>query len=64
MILAIILLLFGTKKLKNIGGDLGGAIIGFKKAVSDEDKKTESINHHEKQILTSSDVKTKEKDKA
>lgn len=65
IVLAIIVLLFGTKKLKNIGGDLGGAIKGFKKAVSDEDKnKAESINHQEKQDSTSSDAKTKEKDKA
>ncbi|OUS28309.1 Sec-independent protein translocase TatA [Gammaproteobacteria bacterium 45_16_T64] len=39
IILAIVLLLFGTKRLKNLGGDLGGAIKGFKKAVSDEDAK-------------------------
>ncbi|WP_042151909.1 MULTISPECIES: Sec-independent protein translocase subunit TatA [unclassified Pseudoalteromonas] len=66
IVLAIIVLLFGTKKLKNIGGDLGGAIKGFKKAVSDEDKKAEaeSINHQEKQESTSSDVQAKEKDKA
>ncbi|MGI9311159.1 MAG: twin-arginine translocase TatA/TatE family subunit [bacterium] len=36
IILVIVLLLFGTKKLKNLGGDLGGAIRGFKKAVSDD----------------------------
>ena len=65
IVLAIIVLLFGTKKLKNIGGDLGGAIKGFKKAVSDDDKsKPESINHQEKQDTANSDVKTKEKDKA
>ena len=65
IVLAIIVLLFGTKKLKNIGGDLGGAIKGFKKAVSDEDKnKAESINHQEKQDSTNADVKAKEKDKA
>jgi sec-independent protein translocase protein TatA len=66
LILVIVVLLFGTKKLKNIGGDLGGAIKGFKKAVSDEDKKAgaESINHQEKQESTSSDVQAKEKDKA
>jgi sec-independent protein translocase protein TatA len=29
---------FGTKKLKNMGTDLGSAIKGFKNAVSDEDK--------------------------
>ena len=38
IILAIIVLLFGTKKLRNIGGDLGNAVKGFKKAVSDDDK--------------------------
>ncbi|GEK08106.1 Sec-independent protein translocase subunit TatA [Pseudoalteromonas sp. McH1-7] len=42
IILAIIVLLFGTKKLRGIGSDLGGAIKGFKKAVSDEDSATES----------------------
>ena len=33
----IIVLLFGTKKLRNIGGDLGSAVKGFKKAVSPDD---------------------------
>lgn len=36
IILVIVLLLFGTKKLRNIGGDLGGAIKSFKKSVKDE----------------------------
>lgn len=38
VILAIVLLLFGTKKLKNLGGDLGGAIKGFRKAMNEDDK--------------------------
>ena len=37
IVLVIVVLLFGTKKLKGIGSDLGGAIKGFKKAVSEED---------------------------
>lgn len=37
IILVIIVLLFGTKKLKNIGSDLGSAVKGFKKAVADEE---------------------------
>jgi len=41
IVLAIVLLLFGTKRLKGLGGDLGGAIKGFKKAVKDEDKNNE-----------------------
>lgn len=36
IILLIILLIFGTKKLRNMGGDLGGAIKNFKKSVKDE----------------------------
>ena len=38
IILVIILLVFGTKKLKNIGSDLGGAIKGFKGAMDEGDK--------------------------
>ena len=38
IILVIVLLLFGTKRLKGLGGDLGGAIKGFKKAMTDEEK--------------------------
>jgi len=41
IILAIVLVLFGAKRLKNIGGDLGNAIKGFKKAVKEEDSKKE-----------------------
>ena len=36
LIFAIVLLLFGTKRLKNIGSDLGGAIKNFKKSVNDD----------------------------
>ena len=39
IILVIVLLLFGTKKLRNLGGDLGTAIKSFKKSVSDGEKK-------------------------
>ncbi|MCO6442309.1 MAG: Sec-independent protein translocase subunit TatA [Nitrococcus mobilis] len=35
LILAIVMLLFGTKKLRNIGTDLGGAIRGFKQALDE-----------------------------
>ncbi len=38
IILVIILLVFGTKKLKNLGSDLGGAIKGFKSAMDEGDK--------------------------
>lgn len=39
IILVIVLLLFGGKRLKNLGGDIGSAIKGFKKSMDSESKK-------------------------
>lgn len=39
IILVIVVLVFGTKKLKNIGSDLGGALKGFKNAMNEEGEK-------------------------
>lgn len=41
IILLIVVMLFGTKKLRNIGGDLGGALKGFKTAMKDDDTEKE-----------------------
>lgn len=38
ILLAIVLVLFGTKKLRNLGSDLGGAINGFRKAMKEEEQ--------------------------
>lgn len=38
IVLLIVVLLFGTKRLKSIGGDLGEAIKGFRKSVNSEDE--------------------------
>ncbi|PRY66847.1 sec-independent protein translocase protein TatA [Vreelandella songnenensis] len=38
IVLGIIILIFGTKKLRNVGSDLGGAVKGFKKAVHEDEK--------------------------
>ena len=46
IVLVIVLLVFGTKKLRNIGGDLGGAVKGFKdgmKTDGEVDKKPDQI---------------------
>ena len=40
IVLVIVVLVFGTKKLKNIGGDLGGAVKGFKDGMKGEEEKT------------------------
>lgn len=42
VVLAIVLLIFGTKKLRNVGSDLGGAIKNFKQAMKDGDDKSKS----------------------
>ena len=57
VVAALVILLFGTKKLRTRGGDLGTAIKGFKKAMNDDDttaKKTaeddvpaEKLSHKE-----------------
>lgn len=68
IILAIVLLLFGTKKLRSIGGDLGGAVKGFRNAM-DQDGKAEAkddkeqLNHDEGQRIIEGEVKSEEKDK-
>lgn len=36
IVLVIVLLIFGTKKLRNIGSDLGGAVKGFKEGMKEE----------------------------
>jgi len=36
IVLAIVVVIFGTKKLRNLGGDLGAAIRNFKGALKDE----------------------------
>lgn len=41
IIALIIVLLFGTKKLRTLGTDLGGALKGFKKAIKDDDEENE-----------------------
>ncbi len=44
IILLIVVMLFGTKKLRNIGSDLGGALRGFRSAMKDDDAdKTDEI---------------------
>jgi len=48
IILLIVLLLFGTKKLRNIGTDLGGAIRGFRHAMKEEGKGEESASEKQK----------------
>jgi len=46
IVLLIVVMLFGTKKLRNLGSDLGGALKGFKTAMGDDDKDKDNDQNH------------------
>lgn len=63
IVLAIVLLLFGTKRLRTLGSDLGSAIKGFKKSMGDDDieKKDEIQNLDNRSEQEKSAAMAKEK---
>jgi sec-independent protein translocase protein TatA len=63
ILLVVVILIFGTKKLGNMGGDIGKAVKGFKDGVkgADEDKPSVPPSVADK---TTIDVETKEKTKS
>ena len=65
IVLVIVLLLFGTKRLRNLGGDLGNAVKGFRKAMDDgeKEKTAEKIEQAEKGDDVIEGQATREKDK-
>ncbi len=68
IILVIVLLLFGAKRLRNVGGDLGSAIKGFKSAMKEEESKPEDTVRIDKgadviEGEVASKTTTKEQDK-
>lgn len=77
IILVIVIMIFGTKKLRSLGGDLGGAVKGFKKAMNDGEKEQEKSEEEktaeamksiegkaDAEFDQTSDVKQKDQDKA
>lgn len=64
IILVVVILIFGTKKLRTLGGDLGGAVKGFKKALNEDEKKKEEADKLEnKQADAQFSEKAKDEDK-
>ena len=64
IILVIVLVLFGAKRLKNVGSDLGSAVKGFKTAIKDEETKAnDSIEKSESSVIEGEATKVKEEDK-
>ncbi len=50
IVLAIVVLLFGTKRLRTLGTDLGGAIKGFRKSMNSEDEASERSAQEQKKV--------------
>ena len=64
IILVIVLVLFGAKRLRNVGRDLGSAVKGFKNAVKDEEEKpAEQITKSESGVIEGEATKVNEEDK-
>jgi sec-independent protein translocase protein TatA len=59
ILLVIVMLVFGTKRLRNIGSDLGSAVKGFRKGIEDEpeDNEPEKITTEEKTSAESNNKK-------
>ena len=60
VVLVIVILVFGTKRLKNIGSDLGDAIKSFRNAVKEGEENAEAKNGD----IIEGEVSHKDKDKA
>lgn len=75
IVAVIVVLLFGTKKLRNIGGDLGSAVKGFKSAIGEDkeqknsaEKTSDTLADSSKsttdEVVKTTESKTKESDQA
>ncbi len=64
IVLVIVVLIFGAKRLRNLGGDLGSAVKGFKSAVKDESGSDEQAQLDDKAERSAETVEpTSQKDK-
>ena len=65
ILLVVVIIVFGTSKLKNAGKDLGGAVKGFKDAIKDETKQNDtqqSTQQTDKPVIDSAATKKKHND--
>ena len=61
IVLLVVVLIFGTKKLRNIGEDLGGAVKGFKDGMKSGDEAAKQVTHDDKTIEGEAKEKTQTK---
>jgi sec-independent protein translocase protein TatA len=59
IILVIVALIFGTKKLKDVGGDLGSAVKSFRKAMNTANEVADDTDESPKQLTSDEKEKTK-----
>jgi len=64
IVLGIVILLFGTKKLRNMGGDMGSAINSFKKAMKSGEQDADKKLDQKADDAIDAEVTKKEKDQA
>ena len=63
IVLVIVMLVFGTKKLRNIGQDLGGAVKGFKDGMKTSEEPKEQIQQSSATVEKTVDVQAKDVNK-
>ena len=63
IVLVIVMLVFGTKKLRNIGQDLGGAVKGFKEGMKSAEEPKEQIQQNSATAEKTVDVQAKDVNK-
>lgn len=57
IVLAIVALVFGPSRLRNLGGSLGGAVKDFRKGLSDDDDKPSKLEKEEESAASNSERK-------
>ena len=62
IVLLIVVLIFGTKRLKNLGGDLGGAIKSFRKGMTEAEKAETELSNIGDEISDSTETSSNAED--
>ena len=62
IVLLIVVLIFGTKRLKNLGGDLGGAIKSFRKGMTEAEKAESELSNIGDEISDSTEASSDAED--
>ena len=64
IVLAVVVLVFGTSKLRNLGKDLGGAVKGFKEGMKSEEEQPKQVQDKQAGNTIEGEVKDKTQTKA